>query len=91
MDLKPPLQVGVYLKAPVTLHVKMKPIQPIVWTNHEIEDLQGEIRDCNAHLLSIARHVEHLSKVINNTWVNLLWMALSYNFASWFCSQLKLI
>lgn len=69
----------------------MKPTHPIVWTNHEIEDLKRTIEYTNSHLLAITKAIENISKVIDNTWFNLMCASLAYAVGSWFCSQIKLV
>ena len=69
----------------------MKPTHPIVWTNHEIEDLMRAIEYTNSHLLPITKAIENISKVIDNTWVNLMFMAFFLNAGSWVFSQIKLV
>ena len=68
----------------------MNPIQPIVWTNHEIDNLHHEIEYTNSHLLAIARNIENLSKIIDNTWVNLMFMAFFWSSGSWLISHIKM-
>lgn len=70
---------------------KMNSLQPIVWTNHEIEDLKHQIECTNSHLREITKAIENLSKVIDNTWFNLMCASLAYAVGSWFCSQIKLV
>ena len=79
----------VYMRTPT--YVKMKPTQPIVWTNHEVEDLTRTIEYTNGHLLAVAKAIEHISKVIDNTWVNLMFMAFFFNVGSWVFTQIKLV
>ena len=68
----------------------MKPTQPIMWTNHEIEDLKDTIQNSNTHLLAIARNIETLSKVIDNISVNVMFMALVLTLGPWFFSHVKM-
>ena len=68
----------------------MKPTHPIVWTNHEIEDLKRTIEYTNSHLLAITKAIENLSKVMDNILFNLMCVSLAYAAGSWFCSQIKL-
>ena len=68
----------------------MKPIQPIVWTNHEIEDLTHTIEYTNSHLLAITKAIENLSTLLEKITINVMLFVVMLNVGPWFFCNIKM-